>query len=222
MIVFNHFCRFSVGMEEESLGLTDRFERAAEEDQKWMPQIFMPNKNASMINIVPLLDPSILEQAQFFDEKFPKSSCFLFHGFQGIDDSDRIVNALKTSAVLYGSRIRASKRNTKSAVRAVQIDLFCNKSKQNKCRIHSFNENSIQANNTIIQREHQIASRKGRSRSATNKLVKDNNLAIGEKASPVRKSTSMRPLEKKNCCSFGFTIFCHSVNQKWYLSYSKA
>ena len=209
-------------MEEVPLGLTDRFERAAAEDQKWMPQIFMPNRNGSMINIVPLLDPSIMEKAQFFEDKFPKSSSFHFVGFHGIDDTDRIVNALKTSAVLSGSRIRASKRNTKSVLRSVQIDLFCNKSKQNKCSNLSFNQNSIQANNTIIQREHQIASRKGRSRSATNKLVKDDNMAVGEKVSPVRKSTSMRPLEKKNCCSFGFTIFCASVNQQWYLSYSTA
>ena len=54
LIVNNHICRFRAGM-DDSLGLTDRFERAAEVDQKWMPQIFMPSSNGRMINIVSIL-----------------------------------------------------------------------------------------------------------------------------------------------------------------------
>ena len=221
VIVNNNICHFRVGM-DVSLGLTDRFERAAEVDQKWMPQIFMPNLNGTMVNIVPLFDPSILQKAEFFALGYPKFASFQFVDFLGIDDTDNIINALKTSAMLSGSRIRASKRNTKSVARVIQVDLFCNRSKQNKRCSHSFNENNIQANHTIIQREHQIASKKGRSRSAKNQLVKDFTISSCETVSPVRKkSTSIRPMDKTKCCAFGFSIFCSSVDQKWYLSFSK-
>ena len=180
----------------------------------------MPNMNRTMINIVPLFDPSMMQKAEFFALGYPKCASFLFEDYLGIDDTEKIVNALKTSAMLFGSRLCHSKRSKKSVSRAIQVDLFYNRSIQNKHCSHSFNKNNIQANNTIIQREHQWASKKERSRSATNKLVKDNSMSSSAKVSPVKNSTSIRPLGKKYC-SFGFSIFCSSVDQKWYILYSR-
>ena len=207
-------------MEVEPNDLCDRFQQAVADDQNWLAQIFMPGLNGKLVNIVPFFDPSTIQEIEFKMAGYPKSSSFLFHGFLGIDDTDRLIDALKSSAAMAGSRIRASKRKVKKGGnKSASIDLFCNKSKHNSKR-HSFNENKIQANCTIIQREHQIASRKGVSRATTNSLVLDESLPSVKKVSPIKRSTSIRPMEKKNCCAFGFTIFCSTVNNLWYLSYS--
>ena len=202
-------------MDNEAIDLSDRFQQAVADDKKWIPSV-----NGNLVNIVPLFDPSAVQEIEFKVSGFPKNSSFIFHGFLGIDDTDRLINALKSSAALSGSRIRASKRKLKKGgKKLVSVDLFCNKSKFNSNR-HSYNENNIQANCTIIQREHKISSRKGVSTALTNSLVIDESVPVTKKVSPVRRSKSIRPLEKKNCCSFGFTIFCSSANNIWYLSYS--
>ena len=206
-------------MNHETTGFSDRLKQAVADDQKWMAQIFMPDAEGNMTNIVPFFDPTALQEIECKMSGFPISSSFQFHGFVGLDDADKLINALKAAAAMSGSRIRASKRKRKSGKKLIQIDLFCNKSKHNSNSL-SFNANSIQANHTIIQREHQIASRKGVSRSLTNKLVLDDTLSTVKKVSPVKRSTSIRPLDKQKCCSFGFTIFCSSVNNLWYLSFS--
>ena len=211
---------FRITMEVEPNDLCNRFKQAVADDQQWLAQIFMPGADGVLVNIVPFFDPTTIQEAEFKIAGYPKSSSFLFHGFHGIEDTDRLINALKSSAAMSGSRLRASKRKLKKGgTKLVSIDMFCNKSKHNSKR-HSFKENNIQANCTIIQREHQIASRKGVSRSLTNSLVIDNSAPPTKKVSPIKRSTSIRPLEKKNCCAFGFTIFCASDNNLWYLSYS--
>ena len=207
-------------MEVETTDLSDRFQQAVAENRKWAGQIFMPDSNGKLVDIVPFFDPSYIQEIEFQVSGFPKAYSFLFHGYTGIDDTDRLINDLKSSAALSGSRIRASKRKVrKGSNKLASVDLFCNKSKHNSKR-HNFNENNIQANCTIIQREHQIASRKGVSRAQSNALVVDDSSSPAIIVSPVKRSTSIRPLDKKNCCSFGFTIFCSSGNNHWYLSYS--
>ena len=109
---------------DDSIGLTDRLEKAAVSDQKWMPQIIKPHTNGTMINIVPFFDPSIMQKAEFFALGYPKFASFLFVDFCGIDDTEKTVNASKTSAMLSGSRLCHSKRSKKSVSR----DLFCNRS----------------------------------------------------------------------------------------------
>ena len=179
-------------MDNEAIDLSDRFQQAVADDKKWIPSV-----NGNLVNIVPLFDPSAVEEIEFKVSGFPKNSSFIFHGFLGIDDTDRLINALKSSAALSGSRIRASKRKLKKGgKKLVSVDLFCNKSKFNSNR-HSYNENNIQANCTIIQREHKISSRKGVSTALTNSLVIDESVPVTKKVSPVRRSKSIRPLEKK-------------------------
>lgn len=207
-------------MDIEQGDLCDRFQQAVADDQKWMGQILMPSANGTLVNIVPFFDPSTIQEIDFKMAGYPKSSSFQFHGFLGLDDTDRLIEALKASAVMSGSRIRASRRKVKKVGnKSAIVDLFCNKSKHNSKR-HSFDENKIQANSTIIQREHEIASRKGVKRAQTNSLVLDPSLSNEEKVSPKKRSTSIRPLEKAKCCAFGFTIFCSTDNNLWYLSYS--
>ena len=208
-------------MDDASLCMSDRLMKAQEKDQKWLAEIFMPDHQGNVVNIVSLLDPTLCQEAEFFTNGFPNKSCFLFNGFVGKEAGETLVDAIKAAAVMNGSRVRHSKRKKSSKTRLVQIDIFCHKSKHNKVN-HSFNDNCVQAVSTIIQREHQIASRKGRSRSATNKIVRNENLANDEKVTPVKRSTSIRPTEKGKCCNFSFTIFCAVGSLQWYLSYSKA
>ena len=77
-----------------------------------MAQIFMPDAEGNMTNIVPFFDPTALQEIESKMSGFPISSSFQFHGFVGLDDSDMIINALKVSAALSGSRIRGRKRKS--------------------------------------------------------------------------------------------------------------
>ena len=112
-------------MEVERNDLCDRFQQAVADDQKWMGQIFMPGVNGTLVNIVPLFHPSTIQEIEFKMAGYPKFSSFLFDGFIGIDDTDRIIDALKSSAAMSGSRIRANKRKLKKGGnKLVSIDLF--------------------------------------------------------------------------------------------------
>ena len=74
----------------------------------------MPDHNGNVVNIVPLLDPTQLQEAEFFTNGFPNKSCFLFNGFVGKEAGEILVDAIKTAAVMNGSRVRHSKRNSSS------------------------------------------------------------------------------------------------------------
>ena len=191
----------------EGIDLSNRFQQAVAEDQKWLEQIFMPGTDGSLVNIVPLFDSSPIQEIEFKLAGYPKSSSFLFHEFLGTEDMDRLINSLKSSAAMSGSRIRANKRKmNKNGQKLASVDLFCNKSKFNSKR-QSFNENNIQANCTIIQREHQVASRKGVSRSLTNSLVINDSAKKVKSISPIKRSTSVRPLEKRIVVLLGLASF---------------
>ena len=81
-------------MEVETNDLSDRFQQAVAEDRKWVGQIFMPDPNEKLVDIVPFFDPSYIQEIEFQVSGFPKASSFLFHGYAGIDDTDRITNDL--------------------------------------------------------------------------------------------------------------------------------
>jgi hypothetical protein len=81
-------------MNDEPIGLSNRFKQAVADDQKWMGQPFMPAANGNLVNIVPFFDPSALQEIKFKISGFLTSSSFQFHGFVGLDDSDKIINAL--------------------------------------------------------------------------------------------------------------------------------
>ena len=199
----------------------DRFKNAVDIDQTWQPQICMPDENGNLVDIVPLLNPSPLLACQFKDMGYPKMSSFRFGGFQGISDTNNIIQAIQTTAATYGSRLRGQKRTTKtSLLRLVNVDIICARTRTKQTQIHVFNDKCIQATNTIIQKEHQTGSRKGRTLSSTNDYVLDTGAIKKKEKQSTRRSTSICPVEKSDCCSFRFSIFCCSKDHKWYLSYS--
>jgi hypothetical protein len=46
-------------MDDASLCMSDRLMKAQEKDQKWLAEIFMPDHQGNVVNIVPLLDPTL-------------------------------------------------------------------------------------------------------------------------------------------------------------------
>ena len=183
----------------------------------------MPNSDGIMTDIVPYIEPTLTQQIDFKAKEFPKSASFQFPGYSGVECQDLIIEALIASAATLGSEIRASKRRKVSKNRCFQIDLFCVRRKPYHGNCLKFNNQSIQANHTILQREHSKGSRKNKSRSSYQELVAP---ADGsEKSSINRKrkyrTTSKLPVDKGKYCSFGFTIFCSSIDFNWYLSCSE-
>jgi hypothetical protein len=65
-------------MDVEAINLSDRFQQAVADDQKWIGQIFMPSVNGNLVNIVPLFDPSPVQVIEFKLAGFPKNSSFIF------------------------------------------------------------------------------------------------------------------------------------------------
>ena len=49
-------------MEVETNDLSDRFQQAVAEDRKWVGQIFMPDQNGKLVDIVPSFDPSYIQE----------------------------------------------------------------------------------------------------------------------------------------------------------------
>ena len=61
-------------MNVEAIDLSHRFQQAVADDQKWSGQIFMPSVNGNLVNIVPLFDPSHVQEIEFKVAGFPKNS----------------------------------------------------------------------------------------------------------------------------------------------------
>ena len=78
--------------------LAQKFEEAREQDQKWMPQIFMLGHDGKLHDFVPLLDPNHLQLAYISLNQFPKNASFHFSGYNGVDDHDKVVEDIKSSA----------------------------------------------------------------------------------------------------------------------------
>ena len=188
-------CTIGLSCMSKGLCLSKRFEceEVLTEDHKWMPKIFMHGGNGNLVDFVPFLDPTVVQEAECFTLGYPRSSSFVFDGYYGTQQTDLIIEAIKASAFQTGSRIRASKRKVKSPTRKASIDFFCVKSKQ----FFEKKRTCIQSNN-MGDIGH---NKKGKKRK--------------------RRSDPVRPVHKNDCCGFGFTIFCSATNDKWYLSFSK-
>ena len=56
----------------------DRFQQASEEDQKWVPQVYMPGQNGTRVDTVPLLEPTSTQKAEFTSLGYSRPNS---HGF---------------------------------------------------------------------------------------------------------------------------------------------
>ena len=186
-------------------------------EEKWAPEIYMISNEGILTDFVPLITPSQSAQAKLLGLCYPPNASFLFAGYAGLKDKDRIIEDIKKQALINGSRIRASNRAASRVVkgRLCTIDFFCQRHKHYSIKTHQFNENCIQAIGTIIQKEHVSKSASGK---PCNSLVHPTD----ENDTPTKKRRkySIRPQEKDHCCPFGFTIFCAEKDNWWYLGYS--
>lgn len=205
----------------EPRSLFERLQEASDQDQQWLPQIFVKDNDGKRVDLLEFLEPTQEQMSLFICLGYPKSASFQFQGFHGTEDLSNIIKAIVDAAFSAGSMIRASKRKQVTKLRVASVDFFCVKAKQNSTGSkQKFNEQCIQATNTIIQREHQIASVKSKSRHSVLKTVAPTDEEQGTKIR-TRRSTGIRPLSKDQCCNFGFTIFCSAKDSKWYLAFSK-
>ena len=124
-----------------------------------------------MTDIVPYIEPKISQQIEFKAKEFPKSASFQFPGYSGVECQDLIIEALIASAATLGSEIRASKRKKVSKNRCFQIDLFCVRRKPYHGNYLKFENQFIQANHCILQREQSKGYRKNKKRSSYQELI---------------------------------------------------
>jgi len=110
--------------------------------------------------------------------------------------------------------MRGEKRKQNTCICSIIIDIICVKSRFLKSTTHEFSGDQVQANNTVLQNEHSKYRKKGIPTYLTNMYA---NCTEGN--SRKRKSTSICPHDKGNCCGFHFTIFCSKQNNMWFLLY---
>ena len=187
-----------------------------QENVSWTPEIFMPNIDGIITDFVPFITPSVSQQIAFLGMGFPDKASFCFYGYSGNADKERIVEDIKKSAFGSGSRLRSSYRGKKTKNRHCTVDFTCVRH-----RIHEdngiYNKECIQAVGTILQKEH---------RSKTPQRIVGDEVksamyieANAKEAAPTKKrrTTSIKPSIKDDCCPFGFMIFCSEHDDRWYL-----
>ena len=186
-------------------------------ERSWHPEIWMPNHDGILKNFIPLInDNSPCHDIQRLQLGFPKNATFRFNGYSGAVDKDRITHDIIQSAFGSGSRIRASNRSFQSANRIMSIDFFCIRHKQFIPKNQkAFKANNIQAVGTIVQKEHSQKNNKGKRCQSV--IVEPEDDTSTEVSTKRRKTTSIRPLQKEECCQFGFTIFLCKDTNLWYL-----
>ena len=187
-----------------------------QENVSWTPEIFMPNIDGIITDFVPFITPSVSQQIAFLGMGFPDKASFCFYGYSGNADKERIVEDIKNSAFGSGSRLRSSYRGKRTKNRHCTVDFTCVRH-----RIHEdngiYNKECIQAVGTILQKEH---------RSKTPQRIVGDEVksamyieANAKEAAPTKKrrTTSIKPSIKDDCCPFGFMIFCSEHDDRWYL-----
>ena len=177
-------------------------------ESRWSPVIVMRNCDGVLTDFVPYINTS----PTHLIKGFPKNASFRFSGYDGTADKDRIIYDICQSTFGNGTRIRSSTRSFASKNRSKSIDFFCIRHKHLIVKSEKmFNENCVQAVGTIVQKEHQIKSVKGKRKSVT--------CSNSDSVSPLkkRKTTSYRPIAKNECCPFDFTVFLSEEDNLWFL-----
>ena len=102
--------------------------------------------------------------------------------------------------------------------------LSCNKRRHYRGSTDvSFESGQLQASNTILGKEHQSSSIKGKSRSSNNQLANTNDKQRIQKRSNSRiagqqnRSTSRLALDQRRTCSFTLKIACSYNNKNWFI-----
>ena len=103
-----------------------------------------------------------------------------------------------------------------------KVYICCIRHRITRAAERNFTKDSVQQPGTYVQQAHASKRVKGRSRAASKKRVADDidvipNSSFSRSANRSKCSTP-RPLTKEDVCPFSVSDFCHSRDQKWYLS----
>ena len=124
--------------------------------------------------------------------------------------------------------------------RLTTIEMFCEhsrlyeKSKLNK-KNNMFQDGKLQLTNTIIQTPHSSKSIRGNSRSKSNKLANTTDKHTSTHTSSItsvststqkpgilNRTSTKRAVDCESSCDLKFILFCSSVDNKWYIVFSKS
>ena len=174
---------------------------------------------SSDVDIVKLLSlPSTPDFNYAKELQFPPGTIFKFEGFNGLEQKEKLKNHIISTAQQNGTSLFVyQSQKSRSDLRKHLFVFGCF---HHKCNTTSskmeFHNDQLQATNTIVVREHQLTSIKGRSRCANNSYANTTQQSIAEEG-PVRKSTRKRPINNESRCMFKFSIICASTDDNWYL-----
>ena len=195
-------------------------------DSKWKPTILMPSTHALMINnhslcnnsnqinmtlnthidIVEFFNPMNLSLICLMDNiskqnSYPQNALFHFEGYNSLDCYKKLIFDIKESAFNSGTILKTNSSYSQSNKTKYQTyTLVCDhfgKPSDSVMNSKVFEDNCLQANNTIIQQHHYGKSVKHSSRNA--KFKKVNSQHTNDK--------SNRSNTKKCICTFQLSIF---------------
>jgi hypothetical protein len=142
------------------------------------------------IDILLFLNPSLILKCQidyiWKKHNYPENTCFLFEGYKGFSDKDKLISHIRSQAVKDGtflfvqSRKKDQYNNTQYSV-IFSCQHAGQKRKPQKSNIASnssslsFTDGKLQADGTTIMRAHDVPSVRNRSRCAVYKRTKHNN-----------------------------------------------
>jgi hypothetical protein len=142
------------------------------------------------IDILLFLNPSLILKCQidyiWKKHNYPENTCFLFEGYKGIGDKDKLISHIKSQAIKDGTFLWVkSKKIIQSNITQYSVIFKCQhagqKRKPQKSNIAStssslsFSDGKLQADGTTITRAHDVPSIRNRSRCAVYKRTKHNN-----------------------------------------------
>jgi hypothetical protein len=195
------------------------------------------NNSTTNIDVIKLLASFSDNNQMATPSKYPGNAAFLIEGFSGVGAKDDVKAFVIHAAKLSGTALSTySSKTGRSNHRLYELVLSCVKHKfHSGVNKFTFNDDNLQASGTIIEKEHQSSSIKGKSRSATQKLantttsntayhhprnVKHHAPAASSRrpGQKNRTSSTLAASEDERCLFCLPTIFCSVIDAKWYIS----
>ena len=104
----------------------------------------------------------------------------------------------------------------------LRVYIKCVRHRKTRAAPRKFTNDSIQQPETYVQQAHASKSVKGRCRAASKKRIADDDDIDPDssfsRSSNRSKCTTTCPITQEDVCPFSISVFCHSIDLKWYLS----
>lgn len=147
---------------------------------------------------------------------FPSNGVFLFEGYNGIEDKERLINYIKNQAFEEGTILVTRSTNTKIRCGRKQhvIDLSCKHfgvQQSNSKSVIKFSPDKVQADGTQIIANHDVPSIRGRSRNSVLKRT------MSSTTSSLIAKKNNKTTTNKCGCKFSISIAFDYNSNKWFL-----